>query len=282
MKISRILTAIRGIVFLIFGNVVMGLILPQVAGCASDKDRDSDTSARNFGINGDNYNYDLPNAINRDGKFVANIGYRGDFGKPGTGMRLIPSEEQRLQGMIKSSNQEWAGALPGQPGWKQNGPISMEIGKGNYAGCKQEKGGYNCPQKSGHVNFVLDQAVERSSVNSRTSTVTLGKDLFDPQKPGHLHPDAHKLVRHEMGHLYGAADTYRDTPGGPRAWEPMRGQPSSVMMDAWNNNALAPDDQQAARAAWNYRNGSQFPCPAAMTGTALPNQMYCPVGAVRK
>lgn len=95
------------------------------------------------------------------------------------------------------------------------------------------------------ITVILYPYVIRGFANIGQAEIHIGRDIADGSNPY-----AERIVLHEMGHMFGLADTYTE----PGYQQPIN-QPPGIMNNLYAVPGLTSDDIDGARALYDYMNG---------------------------
>ena len=197
-------------------------------------------------------NSPLPQIAN-SGTFAVCIGIVG-----ASSDEAYQAELTRTKDAITAGIGEWTAPLQGQAGWtatsvtvnvveSRNGPMEPDFA--------------TCRTFNGYV--AIPSGADCDKAPCKSSFALLSKQAV------YIHPDYYSnptytprlpyVVRHELGHLLGMADTYASD----RSGDVRPGQPTSTM--SVHNSPLTSDDIAGVKALWgmlSQRSSSKPVCPA--------------------
>lgn len=122
---------------------------------------------------------------------------------------------------------------------------------------------WNDPSRVGVVSIYVDAAVSRSYAIVGSNQIFLA-----PQYANSFDPFASRVILHEMGHMFGLADTYSE----PGYQQPV-GQLPAIMNNLYQVSWLTQDDLFGANALYEFINGRGGFCDYPyMVGGAWENR----------
>lgn len=142
------------------------------------------------------------------------------------GVYPAPMDDAAMRVNIDSAVKAWAGALNGNPYWNYPSPDVVFSAQ---------------PV----VRVIVDASVQRSYAIPESHEIRLSPMYLNAQDP-----NSYRVILHEMGHMFGLADTY---------WEPGLqtpiNQPPGIMNYCYAYDEPQADDIAGANAVYEYMNG---------------------------
>jgi hypothetical protein len=160
------------------------------------------------------------------------------------GIYLMPSDESYLRSALEESVRTWTKVIHSQ-----------------YWPCADVRVAYNAWGIRKAVRIVVEPDLRRAYALPGAYEVHLGLGLLRGD------PYGSTVILHEMGHMFGLADTYTE----PGYQQPL-GQPPAVMNNLYLNPVLTEDDIDGANNLYEYMNGRAPFCAAGyVPGAAYEN-----------
>lgn len=161
------------------------------------------------------------------------------------GFQPLQTEINQLQANLVKAVGAWTNAIDGNPNWR------CETAFVSFGPSPRE------------IKVIVYPYVIRGYAVVGQAEVHIGRDILNGSNPF-----AERIILHEMGHMFGLADTYTE----PGYQQPIN-QPSGIMNDLFNVPGLTRDDIDGARALYDYMNGrSPFCRDDYVTGGAYENK----------
>lgn len=145
----------------------------------------------------------------------------------GNGFQLSGFEVSNIQSHLIKAVGAWTNAIDGNPYWK------CETAFVSFGPSPRE------------IRVIVYPYVIRGFAKVGEAEIHIGRDIVDGSSPY-----AEKIVLHEMGHMFGLADTYTE----PGYQQPIS-QPIGIMNNLYSVPGLTQDDIDGARALYDYMNG---------------------------
>jgi hypothetical protein len=146
---------------------------------------------------------------------------------------------------IETAVSAWVDALKDNPFWKCK-KVAFQYGEAGQ----------------GTIRVYIDNSLQRSYAIVGKNEVYLAGYLNESDQ------FSYRVILHEMGHMFGLADTYTE----PGRQQPL-GQPASIMNNLYMVPGLTSDDIFGANALYEYiNNRSEFCSNGYSVGMAWENQ----------
>lgn len=150
-----------------------------------------------------------------------------------------------VRASVERSVTAWTSALRNNPFWKCPG-ARVQWGEAG----------------PGTIQIYLDPSISRGYALVGQNQIYLASQSTVPSDPF-----AERVILHEMGHMFGLADTYTE----PGYQQPIS-QPIGIMNNLYSVPGLTPDDLRGALALYDYINGrGEFCAPGYQVGGAFEN-----------